>query len=150
MNSIKNQILVFASSAIVLSQAEAGGHRISAGAYAGRGGANPISFGTPAEFSYTYINDARSREFILGIVPGIGYAARFEPSKNWAVSVGGILGIGGTPFVGPYAGFAWEFWCPLNAVCLSLDYRAATALYSEKKVISGISSISLGGTLWSK
>jgi len=140
-----------ALAALLTSGAEAGGHRLSAGAFSVMGGANPVSFGSPAEYSYTYINNSRDREFVLGIVPGIAYAVRFEPSERWAISVGAALGYGtASPFVGPYAGFAFEFWCPLDSFCLTLDYRTATAVYSYKKAISGVSSIALGGTLWSR
>lgn len=133
---------------LIPAQGSAGGHRISAGAFTKSAGADPISFGDPQEYSYTYINNSRDREIIVGLVPGLGYAVRFNPSKDWAVSVGGMLGATNNPFVGPYAGFAWEFWCPSNSFCLSLDYRATTAVYSYKKTVSGVSSISLGGTLW--
>jgi hypothetical protein len=128
--------------------AHAGGHKISIGAAAAKGGSNPISFSDPSEFSYTYINSSKDREFIVGLLPGIGYAARFMPHKDVAISLGGILTAGPWTFAGLYSGFSWEFWCPTSGFCLNLDYRTSTALYSMKKKISGASSVSLGGTLW--
>lgn len=130
------------------ASARAGGHKISVGAAAAKGGSNPISFSDSSEFSYTYINSSKDREFIVGLVPGIGYAARFMPHKDVAISLGGVITVGPWTFAGLYSGFGWEFWCPTGGFCLNLEYRTSTALYSMKKKISGASSVSLGGTLW--
>lgn len=125
----------------------AGGHKIAAGASAALGGSNPITF-SPAEFSYTYINSARDREFVIGLAPGIGYAVRFEPHKALSVSLGGIAAVSHTLYAGIYSAFGWQFWCPSSWICLNLDYRTSTALYSQKSRIPGLSTVSLGGTLW--
>lgn len=126
----------------------AGGHKVSAGAVAAKGGANPITFSSPLEYSYTYINSSRDREIHIGLVPGLGYAVRFNPSKDITVSLGGMISVGSNLFLGAYSGFGWEFWCPSSAFCLNLEYRTSTALYSLGRKISGVSSVSLGGTLW--
>ena len=125
----------------------AAGHKIAAGASAASGGSNPITF-SPSEFSYTFINSSRDREFVFGLAPGIGYALRFNPSSTISVSLGGIAAISNTLYAGIYSGFGWEFWCPSTWICLNLDYRTSTALYSYKTRISGLSTVSLGGTLW--
>lgn len=129
--------------------AEAAGHKIAAGATAAVGGSNPITFTSLAEYSYTYINSSRDREWIVGFSPGLGYAVRFEPTKDLSVSLGGMASLSSTLYAGPYAGFAWEFWCPGQVVCLSFDYRTSIAFYSKKQVVSSLSIVSLGGTLWS-
>ncbi|MEY3901096.1 MAG: hypothetical protein RL189_402 [Pseudomonadota bacterium] len=127
----------------------AAGHKISAGAIAANGGSNPITFTSLVEYSYTYVNSARDREFLVGLAPGLGYAVRFQPMQNVSVSLGGVAAVGITPFIGVYGGFGWEFWCATQSICLSLEYRSALAPYSEKRQITGVSSVSLGGTLWS-
>ena len=127
----------------------AAGHKISAGAVSANGGSNPVTFTSLGEYSYTYINTARDREILVGFAPGLGYAVRFQPTQTVSVSLGGVAAVGITPFLGVYGGFGWEFWCATRSICLSLEFRSALAPYSEKRQISGVSSVSLGGTLWS-
>lgn len=130
------------------SGAMAGGHKISVGAPTMTGGSNPISFSGPEEFSYTYINSARDREIIVGLIPGLGYAVRFEPSKGFPISLGGALTLGLETFVGIYFGAGWEFWCPGKSFCMSVDYRSTIAPYSQKRSIHSSGSVSLGGIIW--
>ncbi|MEN9824693.1 MAG: hypothetical protein RI953_438 [Pseudomonadota bacterium] len=137
-------------SAIVVAQSQvilAAGHKLAVGASAASGGSNPITF-SPSEFSYTYINSSRDREFVVGLAPGIGYAVRFNPYRTVSVSLGGIAAISNTLYAGIYSGFGWEIWCPSTWICMNFDYRTSTALYSHKTRISGLSTVSLGGTLW--
>jgi hypothetical protein len=134
-------------STLLSSESLAAGHKVVAGASAAVGGSNPITF-SPAEFSYTFINSSRDREFIIGFTPGIGYAVRFNPTQSISVSLGGIAAISSSGYVGLYSGFGWEFWCPAGIFCLNVDYRTSTALYSYKNIIPSMSTVSLGGTLW--
>lgn len=134
---------------LISAAAFAAGHKISAGAVAANGGSNPVTFTSLGEYSYTYINSARDREILVGFAPGLGYAVRFQPTQTVSVSLGGVAAVGITPFVGIYGGFGWEFWCATRSICFSLEYRSALAPYSENRQIIGVSSVSLGGTLWS-
>ena len=131
-------------------EAQAGGHKIAAGAFTVRGGSNPVSFANPLEYSYTYINNAGDREILISLIPGLGYAFRFEPSKDVAISLGGTLAVATAPFVGIYGGFAWSFWCPVNSFCMSLDYRTSAAPYSQYRKVMTVSSVSLWGILCSQ
>ncbi|NBX17118.1 MAG: hypothetical protein EBR09_07120 [Proteobacteria bacterium] len=128
-------------------QGFAGGHKVVAGASAASGGSNPITF-SPTEISYTFVNSARDREFIIGFAPGIGYAVRFNPTKSIAVSIGGIGALSTEAYLGLYSGFGWEFWCPSSSFCLTADFRTSTALYTVKNTIPALSTVSIGGTLW--
>jgi hypothetical protein len=144
--------LLLSTTALSLQISEptfAAGHKVVAGASAAIGGSNPISF-SPPEFSYAYINSGRDREFIIGFTPGIGYAVRFNPTKSLSISIGGIAAISTTSYIGLYSGFGWEFWCPFDSFCLTTDYRTSTALYSHKNTIPSLSTVSIGGTLWTK
>lgn len=151
LNSILKTLFVFAATAQFLNShsATAAGHKVSAGATAAVGGSNPVTFTSLAEYSYTYINSSRDREWIVGFSPGLGYAVRFEPAKDLSVSLGAMISLSSSLYAGPYTGFAWEFWCPGRSFCLSFDYRTSIALYSKKQVVSSLSIVSLGGTLWS-
>lgn len=124
------------------SLAQAGGHTVIAGpVITGTGGSNPISFTSPLEFGYIYTNSPKDREYVISLVPGIGYGARFNMSPNLHASVGGMLGL---VYMGPYMAAGYNFWCPWKT-CFSFDYQASLSVLPLVKYYS---KVALGFTLW--